>query len=284
MTRNVHRFAALRLLFIALLFTHTLTLAAPQLEPSDGPPPSEIDVSHVRNPSPQYEPLSPYGNPLFYEVFGQRYYVLETSAGYQQRGYASWYGTKFHGKPTSSREPYDMFAMTAASKTLPIPCYVRVTNLENGRHVVVKVNDRGPFHDDRIIDLSYAAAKKLALLDNGTALVHVEALAPHQYVSPNKRSRHGAPKAQPQYAAAADASTQTIYLQIGAFDRLSNAHDLANEIRRVINKPVKVFQVAYDQGLMYRVKVGPLSNEQEGTSINQRLKAAGMGRGILITT
>ena len=127
---------------------------------------------------PMPEPRSRYGNPKTYEVMGERYFVLDSAAGYKERGRASWYGTKFHGKRTSSGEPYDMYQMTAAHKTLPLPTYVRVTRKSNGRSVVVRVNDRGPFHTGRVIDLSYAAAARLDLLKEGSAEVEVEALDP----------------------------------------------------------------------------------------------------------
>lgn len=127
---------------------------------------------------PVAEPRSRYGNPKAYEVMGERYFVLDSAAGYRERGRASWYGTKFHGKRTSSGEPYDMYQMTAAHKTLPLPTYVRVTRKSNGKSVVVRVNDRGPFHTGRIIDLSYAAAARLDLLKEGSAEVEVEALEP----------------------------------------------------------------------------------------------------------
>jgi rare lipoprotein A len=124
------------------------------------------------------EDKSRYGNRPEYEVFGIRYRVLESSIGYEEEGSASWYGEEFQGRPTSSREPYDMYLMTAAHRTLPLPTYVEVTNLENGRRAVVRVNDRGPFHPDRIIDLSYVAALKLGYVDAGTARVRVRALEP----------------------------------------------------------------------------------------------------------
>ncbi len=127
---------------------------------------------------PVQEPLSRYGNPSTYEVDGITYRVLESSVGYEAEGMASWYGEEFQGRRTSSGEPYDMYAMTAAHRTLPIPTYVEVTNLENGRTAVVRVNDRGPFHADRIIDLSYAAARKLGIVGPGTAHVRVRALEP----------------------------------------------------------------------------------------------------------
>jgi rare lipoprotein A len=133
---------------------------------------------NVPDAIPRFEPRSLYGNPPFYEVFGKRYYVMATSVNYLERGVASWYGPGFHKVRTSIGEPYDMYGMTAAHKTLPLPAYVRVTNLENGRSVVVRINDRGPFVGNRIIDLSYTAAAKLDMLRNGTAMVEVRALQP----------------------------------------------------------------------------------------------------------
>ena len=131
---------------------------------------------------PKVESKSKYGNPKSYVVFGKRYYVKDSAKGYVEQGIASWYGTKFHGRRTSSGETYDMYAMTAAHKTLPLPTYARVTNLENGRSVMVKVNDRGPFHQNRIIDLSYSAATRLGIVKTGTGRVEVEAIDPRNYV------------------------------------------------------------------------------------------------------
>ncbi|MGB5098829.1 MAG: septal ring lytic transglycosylase RlpA family protein, partial [Porticoccaceae bacterium] len=146
----------------------------------DGPPGREADGDYP-DVTPRSEAITGAGNKNPYTVLGKTYHLLPTAAGYREKGVASWYGTKFHGRATSNGEPYDMFAMTAAHKTLPIPAYVRVTNLENGRSAIVRVNDRGPFHDDRIIDLSYAAAKKLGVFDQGTARVEVVAIDPSTY-------------------------------------------------------------------------------------------------------
>ena len=143
---------------------------------ADRPPPVAIDVSNIPEPVPRREPKSRYGNRETYSVLGRTYRVMASAEGYEERGIASWYGYKFHGRHTSSRERYDMCAFTAAHKTLPLPTYVRVTNLDNGRSVVVRVNDRGPFHDGRIIDLSYAAATRLDMKRAGTARVEVRAL------------------------------------------------------------------------------------------------------------
>lgn len=140
--------------------------------------PGGSDWSEIPDAVPRVEPLSKSGNPESYQVRGRRYYTQKTSAGHVERGLASWYGKQFHGRKTSSGERYDMYAMTAAHKTLPLPSYVRVTNMENGRTAVVKVNDRGPFHGPRVIDLSYSAAKKLGVVQKGTAMVELRALDP----------------------------------------------------------------------------------------------------------
>jgi rare lipoprotein A len=155
--------------------------------PSTRAPPPTPPAAILRSPPlpetipdavPRYEPRSIYGNPPFYDVFGKRYFVLSSSADYLERGVASWYGPGFHKVRTSTGEPYDMYGMSAAHKTLPLPCYVRVTNLQNGRSIVVRVNDRGPFVGNRIIDLSYTAAAKLDMLRNGTAMVEVRTVGP----------------------------------------------------------------------------------------------------------
>ena len=171
----------------ALSLTAALGLAGcftSRHEPEPLPPPAPTTPPPVATPPtvpdavPKVEPLSRYGNPPYYEVFGKRYYVLSSSVDYLERGVASWYGPGFHEVRTSSGETYDMYAMTAAHKTLPLPAYVRVTNLENGRSDVVRVNDRGPFVGNRVIDLSYTAAARLDMLRNGTAMVEVRGIDP----------------------------------------------------------------------------------------------------------
>ena len=172
-------------------------------EPQDGPPTvaehaSENQAANqtpnqIPNQVPRVEPLSKYGNPKSYVVFGKTYYTLPSSQGFVQRGIASWYGKKFHGRLTSSREPYDMYAMTAAHPQLPLPTYVQVTNLKNGKQVILRVNDRGPFHGNRVIDLSYTAAMKLDIVKQGTGLVEVRALDPRNYrlAKPPERQLEG---------------------------------------------------------------------------------------------
>ena len=220
----------------------------------DGPPAAPRDVSNVKNAVPRAEPRSRYGNPDSYEVFGQRYYVMDSSRGYVQRGIASWYGKKFHGRRTSSGESYDMYAMTAAHKSLPLPTYVQVTNLENGREVIVKVNDRGPFHDNRIIDMSYAAAHKLGMVSKGTALVEVRAIQP------------GEPRpAQPRYATTnsnrtTPINTDQFFIQVGAFASLDNAERLRKRLGDIEEKPARIYQTVIENETLYRVRIGPVSD------------------------
>ena len=180
---NAYRLAAIALALAAVLSgcAGAPRVSAPpptvQVPPRSAPPPP-ARLLDVPDAIPRAEPRSIYGNPPSYEVFGKRYYVMASSVGYVERGVASWYGPGFHKELTSVREPYDMYGMTAAHKTLPLPAYVRVTNLQNGRSCVVRVNDRGPFVGNRIIDLSYTAAAKLDMLRDGTAMVEVRVLQP----------------------------------------------------------------------------------------------------------
>jgi rare lipoprotein A (peptidoglycan hydrolase) len=148
----------------------------------------------TRDAVPRAEAYSKYGNPASYEVLGQRYEVMKDNRGYRETGIASWYGPGFHGKRASAGEEYDMYAMTAAHKTLRIPCYVEVTNLQNGKRAVVRVNDRGPFHDNRIIDLSFAAAQKLGVVGTGTALVEVRHLDVDQAPPPQENAPSSWPR------------------------------------------------------------------------------------------
>ncbi len=160
-----------------LLSIAVLTLSACGTAPKHKViPVGDLDLDAIPDATPRSEPLSRYGNPQSYEEGGKRYWIIPNPKGYVERGLASWYGPDFQGKRTSSGETYDMYKMTAAHKTLPLPTYVKVTNLENGRSVVVKVNDRGPFKKGRIIDLSYVAAAKLGIVDNGTATVEIHVL------------------------------------------------------------------------------------------------------------
>ena len=257
------------------------------------------------------------GNPPFYDVLGRRYYVLTTSEGYRARGVASWYGRDFHGLATSSGETYNMNAMTAAHTTLPIPTWVEVTTLDNGKHVVVKVNDRGPFVDHRLIDLSYAAALQLDMVRNGTARVEVRALAPTpgapppvvtassqapqatpgQVVAPVPDSVVGAvagialissadaatPPAPGSASSGAATSQAALFAQVGAFGERANAARVVERLRA--NGFVNAFVVSEEDGrrTLHRVRLGPLHDDQEFDQLRARLRSLGFGESQLVT-
>lgn len=240
----------------------------------DGPPLEDHDVTHVSNAIPKVEPLSRYGNPPSYEVFGKRYKVMDKSHGYTEKGVASWYGKKFHGQRTSSGEPFDMFGMTAAHRSLPIPTYAKVKNLKNGKEVIVKVNDRGPFAKDRIIDLSYAAAKKLGFHDAGTAHVHVSAIDPNTWKKKEKEK-------EKNKAAIKKTTTtpQPIYLQLGAFNKKLSADELAKQASAFIAKHsaekyhVHVMSDTMADHVLYRVRVGPIQDHTLAEKLKKQLNA-----------
>jgi len=233
----------------------------------DGGPIQPVDVASIPDAEPKIEPHSKYGNPSSYVVDGERYYVLSSSSGYVKRGIASWYGTKFHGQRTSSGEPYDMYAMTAAHKTLPLPTYAEVTNLLNGHKVIVKINDRGPFKDNREIDLSYAAAAKLGITGSGTGIVELKAIDPATYHMHTKRS---------EYKAVVDDQPPSLYLQIGAFAERSNAERLISRISTEAPAGVH-FSIDRDaKTLLYRVRIGPISNVDEADRMSADLALLGI--------
>lgn len=268
--------------------------------------PREIDEQSVRNPTPLAEPLSRYGNPESYEVFGQRYFVITDAHGYVERGIASWYGPDFHGKRASSGEQYDMYRMTAAHKTLPIPCYVLVTNLQNGRKAVLKVNDRGPFKDNRIIDLSYIAARKLGIWKQGTGLVEVRVLDEGHPIVPPGRALVRRPPPQPVETVAAPAPriderpaatsaspppprpslpsapiaasvtpVPPYYLQVGSFAERANAEGLRARLQdRIPN--VQVSPAESGGQAVYRVKVGPFTTVESSDRIVETLHRLGV--------
>ncbi len=246
------------------IFVSLWLAVLPAYAKPDGPPKQTVDVSQIPNATPQMEPLSRYGNAPQYTVLGQRYQVMLDANNYKERGLASWYGTKFHQQSTSSGEPYDMFAMTAAHKTLPLPSYIRVTHLANGRSIIVKVNDRGPFHDDRILDLSYVAAKKLGITEHGTGLVDIEVLDPSQFQV----------EATTTYAQL----SSRVYLQVGAFRQPLNAERLANYLKQHSQLPVVLaIDVQTNQQPLYHVKIGPFTSNtlmQQATTQLQLLGVA----------
>jgi rare lipoprotein A len=223
----------------------------------------------VPDAMPRIEPRSRYGNPPFYDVFGKRYYVLSSSVGYWERGVASWYGPGFHKVRTSTGEPYDMYGMTAAHKTLPLPAYVRVTNLQNRRSIIVRVNDRGPFVGNRIIDLSYTAAAKLDMLRNGTALVEVRALDPAAVSLAAAAPTTEAPVATPPSGA-------PLFIQAGAFSDPVNAQRLADRLRGGSYGTVFVRDDQIAGRRMYRVRIGPVPDVAHFDRVVAALEKAGV--------
>lgn len=237
----------------------------------DGAPSRNVDFNKIPNAVPKVEPLSKYGNPRSYVVRGKRIYVLHNTKHYNKVGFASWYGTKFHGKLTSTREPYDLYAMTAASRDLPIPCYVQVTNLTNGRTVIVRVNDRGPFVGSRIIDLSYVAAEKLGYANHGTALVRVTAIDPHLWAQRDN--------IMPTTVVNAPPSDNNYFLQVGAFAKLDNAELYKQRITALTSLPVSVKTGYHHQTPIYRVQIGPVAASQS-VQLQAKLENEGLGKVI----
>ncbi|KAF0280844.1 septal ring lytic transglycosylase RlpA family protein [Spiribacter aquaticus] len=225
-------------------------------EPQDGPGRVIDDPMAIPDAVPQSVPASRYGNPEQYEVFGQTYRVMDSAAGHRERGIASWYGSKFQGRRTSSGEPYDMYAMTAAHKHLPLPTWVEVRHLDTDRSIVVKVNDRGPFADDRIIDLSYAAAAKLGMLERGTAPVEIRVVTP-------------------------DEPTRGDYwIQMAAFRDAGNARQLARQLQEA---PLSASPVIREGGDgLHRVRLGPLPDSAGVDQLRAELENARFSPGHVI--
>jgi rare lipoprotein A len=204
-------------------------------------------------------------------VLGQSYTVLSSPAGYVERGIASFYGNKFHGYKTSSLEDYDMYQFTAAHKTLPLPSYARVTNLENGKSVIVRINDRGPFHENRLIDLSFAAAVKIGVWPKGTGLVEVRAIDPSQ---PLTAQTLPPPPPAPKPASPGPG----IFLQVGAFSDVGNAERVAQQLRAANFAPVQVVDAQINGRNIRRVRVGPLASVDQADDVTSRIEGMGLPR------
>ena len=234
----------------------------------DGPHSSvPVNPHTVKNAVPRREPLSRGGNKP-YSVFGKRYTPMKSAAGYHERGIASWYGKKFHGRRTSNGETYNMYTMSAAHKTLPLRSYVRVTNLKNGRSVIARVNDRGPFLHNRIIDLSYTAATQLGIVATGTGLVEVKAVDVDHYQS----------NPTPVIQAASVAKTSgnnKIYLQLGAFSDVNNAYRLQARLESAISNIIIVKGETNGRSI-HRVRVGPLNDVSAVDRIASRVRSLGI--------
>lgn len=254
----------------------------------DGPearPPG--DVMKVPDAVPRAEPLATSGNKP-YKVFGVSYVPLADASGYRERGIASWYGKKFHSKRTSSGEPYDMYGMSAAHRTLPLPSYVRVRNLENGRTVVVRVNDRGPFLHNRVIDLSYSAAARLGMLGKGTAMVEVESVTLETPVPP--ATTVATASSLPLIATAEAATPGTtppprLSVQVGAFSRYENAIGLRERLERAglnsvyVQPPAEAVPTA---DAIYRVRIGPLATVEQGDQLVTEVARHGVPDALLV--
>lgn len=245
----------------------------------DRAPTRIVDIGSVPEVIPVPIKRTGAGNRSPYTVLGKSYSVMPSEVGYQERGVASWYGEKFHGHKTSNGEIFDMYQASAAHKSLPIPSFLKVTNLDNNRSIIVRVNDRGPFHGDRIVDLSYAAAVKLGYADRGTARVYLESVVANgdEYSD----SRGAEPLVR---VAAVNPPGSDKYLQVGAFSQLTAARTVSNELRTLTDKPVFIRSVnTVNNGVMHRVRIGPLANAGEINRLSRQVEAANLGTPYTVT-
>ena len=258
------RYGLCSLVALALLVAACSSPTPPSRYPDahDGAPVKTIGPDDVADAVPRADPILRAGNKSPYTVNGETYEILEDYRNYREQGVASWYGTKFHGHETSNGEIFDLYAATAAHKTLPIPTYAMVTNLDNGRQVVVRVNDRGPFHSDRLIDLSYDAAVKLGYMEKGTAPVEVEVLN-IAGVDDRRNTTSG------DYR----------FLQLGAFGSEVSAQRLQAELQALVSAPVFISPVQSGEIMLYRVRVGPVADNDELVAVQQILEHNGYSSG-----
>lgn len=279
----------------ALLLFSLLTACASSVKPpaASAPAASRYSIQQDRAPARIVDPAAipevipePIqrtlaGNRSPYTVLGKTYFVMPTEEGYSERGVASWYGEKFHGHKTSNGEVFDMYLASAAHKSLPIPSFLRVTNLDNNRSIIVRVNDRGPFHGDRLIDLSYGAALQLDYAERGTARVQLEAIVPAGIYTDRALSESSTSSA-PLLAATANASGK--YLQVGAFAELATAQEITDQLRGITGYPVFIRSVkSGEAGMLHRVRVGPFNNQADIVQTSERVVAANLGRPYTVT-
>lgn len=252
----------------------------------DGAPDYLMDVSAIPDAVPVVH-NGPYkASP--YKVLGKHYTPMQDGRRYREEGEASWYGTKFHGQKTANGELYDLYGMTAAHKTLPLPTYVQVTNLANDRKIVVRVNDRGPFYSTRIIDLSYAAAKKLGFADKGTARVLVEGIDPvvwHQQRNPGYlvSAQAAEPEPAPQYASQESVAEEKVFLQVGAFSSIQAAEQLRAQLQSQTSNPVFLSTTENNATTLHRVRIGPLVSQDQARQLVDILQRANLGTPALIS-
>lgn len=257
---------------LALLLLCAILVASCSHVRRDGPPPFPVDVSKIPDAVPKPEPLSKHNLPV-YRVKGQTYHTMTSSKNFQEVGIASWYGTLFHERRTSSGERYDMLGMTAAHKTLPLPTYVEVLNLKNKRKIIVKVNDRGPFKPGRIIDLSYVAAKKLGMIGHGTTYVKIKAIDPYAFQRNLRlaQERQAGIQNDEQNAHTPIIATNKSkrFIQVGSFSKQAQATHLKNRLKQTIHMPILITK---NKHALYLVKIGPIQNAQSEAAIKKRLR------------
>ena len=258
---------------------------------SDGPPARSDNKILVEDAQPRWEPHSRTGNKP-YKALGNQYYPLSSASGFTQRGRASWYGKQFHGRRTSSGETYDMFKMTAAHPTLPLPTYVRVQNLDNGRVAVVRVNDRGPFKSSRIIDLSYAAASKLGLVQSGTANVAIVAITPAKTAN-NTATNNNASNivvnsdttSRVENTLQGVSGVSTIsghYVQAGAFSTVENARQFELQLIQNGFSPVQIQSPGQSLSQFYKVRIGPIESAQQADIFRIKLAQELNVKGLVV--
>ncbi|PSS56871.1 septal ring lytic transglycosylase RlpA family protein [Pseudomonas sp. BBP2017] len=278
----------------------------------DGAPWWDVDVSKIPDATPTVHTGNYKANP--YTVLGKTYFPIQDSRNYRAEGTASWYGTKFHGQNTANGEVYDLYGMSAAHKTLPLPAYVKVTNLDNHRSVILRVNDRGPFYSDRIIDLSYAAAKKLGYAETGTARVRVEGIDPKQWWAQRGQpapmvldqpqvsqpqvlttstgaveqwtpppQQHAAAVVPVQIASNSSQAGNGLYLQVGAFANPDAAELLRSKLSGMVSAPVFISSIVRNQQTLHRVRMGPINSQGEAQQMQDSVRLANLGQPKVVT-
>ena len=274
---------------IILLTLFVGCASKPPSNPNDGrysilqdrAPEVDLDIASIPEVIPEPIVRTLAGNRSPYSVLGKSYTVMETEEGYTERGVASWYGEKFHGHRTSNGEVFDMYKASAAHKSLPIPSFLQVTNLDNNRSIIVRVNDRGPFHGDRIVDLSYAAAMKLGYANRGTARVQLDAIMPPAS-SGEARAYPSAVNRVPQRSSVVIGGKQ--YIQVGAFSDQEAARRLTIQLKEITSLPVFIQEVVGNSSQkLHRVRVGPLADSNEIRIITERVVAANLGNPYTVT-
>ncbi len=289
MNRNVLRVSAIAPALLAMLACSSAPVPSPSPESpnagrysiqQDRAPTRDLDLSSIPEVIPEPVTRTMAGNRSPYSVLGKSYRVLPTEEGYKERGVASWYGEKFHGHKTSNGEVFDMYQVSAAHKSLPIPSFLRVTNLDNNRSIIVRVNDRGPFHGDRVIDLSYAAAMKLGYADRGTARVQLESVVATGVSA--DRGVNTANSTRSEILRVSSAGSK--YLQVGAFSELSSAEEVSDRVEEITNLPVFIRSVnTSNNRVLHRVRVGPISDPGQLQRVSQSVVAANLGSPYTVT-